>query len=87
MHAEDHHLRPPIVRSDLLRSLDPVELRHSYIQDRDIRVVLGNQFDRFSSIARLRDDVEIRLLFEQEPQPGPYDGVIVREENSNLSHV
>ena len=47
MHAENHYLCPGFVGGDLLSRLDPVELRHRDIEDGNLRVMLGNEFDGF----------------------------------------
>jgi hypothetical protein len=86
VHAEDHHLRPGFPGDDLLGSLDPVELWHADIENGNLRVLFRNKLDGFPSIAGLRHDLKIRLLFEQETQARPNDGVIVSEQNANLGH-
>jgi hypothetical protein len=41
-------------------------------------MMLGNKFHSFPSIARFGNNFEIGLLFEQQTQARPDDGVIVR---------
>ena len=40
VHAENHDLRLRFLGGDLLRSLDPIELRHADIENRNIRMML-----------------------------------------------
>ena len=41
----------------------------------------------FASVARLRDDFPVRLLFENLAQPLPHQRVIVAEQNAELTHA
>jgi hypothetical protein len=47
----------------------------------------GNQFDSFPSIASFRHNFEVRLLFQQKPQPRSNDRVVVSKQYANLSHA
>ncbi len=87
VHAENHYLGLGRLIGDLLGSLDPVELWHTDIENGNLRMMLGDQLHRFPSIASLRYHFEIGLLFEQETQARPNDGVIVSEQDANLSQV
>jgi hypothetical protein len=60
-------------------------LWHTNIQNGYIRMLLGYQLNGFPSIASLRYNFEVGLLFEQQTQARPDDGVIVSEQDANLS--
>ena len=64
MHAEDYDARPRFPRHDLLRRFNTVQLRHSNVENGNLRVMLGREFHGFPSIAGLGYNFEIRLLFE-----------------------
>lgn len=79
-------MRPRLPGSDLLSRLNSIQLRHADIKNCDLRVMPGHQFNGFPSISGFRHNFEVRLLFEQEPQPGSNDRVVVSEQYANLSH-
>jgi hypothetical protein len=81
----DHYLGLGRLIGDLLGSLDSVELWHTDIENGNIRMLLGDQLYRFPSIASLRYNFEVGLLLEQQSQTRPNDGVIVSEQDANLS--
>jgi hypothetical protein len=62
-------------------------LWHTDIENGNIGMLFGDQFHRFPSIASLRYNFEVGLLLEQQTQARPNDGVIVSEQDANLSQV
>jgi len=76
-----------LLRNNLLSGFDAIELRHADIEHRDPRMVFGDQFDGLPSIAGFCDDFEIGLLFQEQTQPRPDNGVVVCEKDPNLFHV
>ena len=76
-----------VLVGDLPGGLDPVELRHTDIENGNIRMLLRDQLHGFPSIAGLRYNFEVGLLLEQQTQARPNDGVIVSEQDANLSQV
>ena len=87
VHAENHYLGLGRLIGDLLGSLDPVELWHTDIENGNVGMLLGDQLNGFPSIASLRYNFEVGLLLEQQSQARPNDGVIVSEQDANLSQV
>jgi hypothetical protein len=49
--------------------------------------LFGDKLDGFPSIASFPYDFKVRLLLEKQTQARPNDGVIVSEQDANLSHV
>jgi hypothetical protein len=47
-------------------------------------MVFRNKFHCFTAIVRFGDNFKIGLLFEEKPDAGSDDGVVVGEENANL---
>jgi hypothetical protein len=50
-------------------------------------VLLRNELNGFPSIGGFGHNFEVRLLLQQEPQPGSNDRVVVSEQYANLSHA
>jgi hypothetical protein len=48
--------------------------------------MLGNKLDGLPSIRGFGHYFEIGLLFEEQPQTGTNDGVIVSQDNADLRH-
>ena len=87
MHTQDHDIRSGLAGDNLLSRLNSIQLRHADIKNRDLRVLLRNELNGFPSIGGFRHNFEVRLLLQQEPQPGSNDRVVVSEQYANLSHA
>jgi hypothetical protein len=68
-------------------SFDAIKLGHADIENGDLRMKLGDELDGFPPVARLRDNLEIRLLIQQKTKAGPNNSVVVGEQDANGGHV
>ena len=55
----------------------PGHARHRDVEDRQVDVLGESPLDRFGSVARLPDDLEVGLLVEHPHQPAEHDGMVV----------
>ena len=62
--------------------LDPVELRHLHVEDREIRTLARRQSDRLLAVPRLRADLETGLL-ERLAEVEPDDRLVLSDEGSH----
>ena len=58
----EHHDRHGPLLEDPPRRLDPVELRHLHVEDRELRLLRPRERDRLLAVLRLGDDVVARAL-------------------------
>ena len=71
---------------DLPGDFDPVELRHTDVEDHDVRLLFGGQFDRLAPILGFPADFPAPFGFDQGTQAAPHDFVIVDDENPSFFH-
>ena len=77
-----HHDRDRPLVEDPLRRLDPVELRHLHVHDRELRLVLAGERDRLLAVARLGDDLVAGAL-EQVAQVEPDDRLVFGDQDAH----
>jgi hypothetical protein len=68
-------MRPGV--RNALRSLDPTQVGHSDIQDRDVRLRSFRLVHGLAPIRRLGNHAEFRTVFEKQPKTAAHHGVIV----------
>ena len=86
MHGEDQHLGAVVALDDLAGGLDAVQLRKGDVHDDDVRMDPLDELRRAATVSRLADDLDLLVGLEQTPQTLSHDGVVVNQEDSNLSH-
>src|SRR3954447_2632888 len=62
---------------------EPADPRHADIHQRDVRPRRQREFDRRVAVRRLSDDAQVGFRVEDRRDPGPYDGLIVRDGHSD----
>ncbi len=72
---------------NLRRSIDPVQKRHSDVQDDNVGGQLFCKFNGLMAVRRLSDDLCLIDSFEQERQASPHYVMIVRDDDSRLAHL
>jgi len=69
----------------VLHDCDAVALGHAKVEHHDIGMVLFEERDGLFAVAGFRDDFHIRLLVDHGGEAVSYYGVIVCEDDPNLS--
>ena len=64
-------------RRNTLRCFNAAQIRHAYIENRDVRLSRLSLINRLPSIRRFGDHDEFGLVFQQKPQAAAHYGVIV----------
>jgi hypothetical protein len=59
-----------------------ISARHLHIEERQVRILLANTGDCFSSVSRLQDGFDLRLPAEQSFQPIASEWLVIHDENS-----
>lgn len=62
------------------RRVGPVEARHAYVEQSDLRFVKGGQFDRFVAVRCFGYHVKLSVPFEQRPQSPPDQGMVIGDQ-------
>ena len=66
-----------------MRRLQAVQQRHGDVHDDDVRLQLRGETHSFAAIRRFADHFHLGDAVKQKFQPGPYDPVIVRDQDAN----
>jgi hypothetical protein len=66
--------------------LDPAHPRHGDVDDGDVGLVTGDLEERLGTVRRVADDLHVVLAADQRPQPRSQHGVVVHQQDANLSH-
>ncbi len=82
---QDPHVGPRA--DDLAGSGDPGHPWHGDVEDREVDVVLERGPDRLDTVAGLRDDGEVRLGVDQEPEAVAHDVVVVGQQHAGRRGV
>src|SRR5262249_44724089 len=62
------------------RGLEPVELGHPDVHEYDVRPDARGLLHRLEPVARLGDDLDVPLVGEQHPEPGPHHRLVVHHQ-------
>ena len=71
-----------IALADATDGLDALENRHPQIEERDIRMVAIERFERLEPVRRFGDDVQIRLVADDVGDAGPDQQVVVDDQDA-----
>ncbi len=82
MHAQDDDVRRTLRLLKARRHLEPIELRHSDVDNGDVRLVLLAQLYRLQAIGGFRHDRLIEGRFEKALQSTPHNPVVVSQQHS-----
>jgi hypothetical protein len=77
MHAENYDRRLRKHRRDTLCCFDSAQVRHGYVDDRNIWLSCFGLLNRLPAIGRFRDYAEFRLTFQQQAQASTHHSVVV----------
>jgi hypothetical protein len=86
VHGEDQHRGLRGLLLDLAGHLQPGQLRHSHVEDRQVGPLPGRQVPSLGSVGGLGDHVDVGLPLEQQPQPGADYPVVVGDQDSHHIH-
>jgi hypothetical protein len=81
--GQDQHLGGRPEGDDLAGSAQPVQDGHPDVEQRDHGGVLADERDRLRAITGLRQHVEVRLGFEDQPQPLPDQPLVVGDHDGD----
>ena len=81
MHGQHHHPQGGALADELPRRLEPGELRHGDIEDREVELAGEAPCDRFGPVAGLLGDPQVRLAVEDRAEPLAHDRVVVGQED------
>jgi hypothetical protein len=87
MHAQHDDGDRRIFLRNLNARLDPIQVRHTYVEHNDIGFGRGSIPYRFPPIVGLGDYGHVRLSFQQKTQAAAQQLVIICEEYSKFPHV
>ena len=82
-HAEDHDRPVRPAPQDLDGRVEAVDLRHRHVEHDHVGVELLVEGDGFGAAARLADDFDVLLVFEDAAESLPHERVIVGEQYAN----
>ena len=68
---------------DLARRLDAVEARHADVHEHDVRAERVGLGDGLVAVARLADDLDVRLGLEDHPEAGADEALVVCEQDAD----
>ena len=80
---QDQDPRGVIGGNDPPRRLEPVELGHADVHQHDRGPEAGGLLDRFQSVARLGDDLDVLLAGEQHAEAGADHRLVVDDEHAD----
>ena len=83
---QDQHPGRVVGGEDPPRRLEPVELRHADVHEHDGRVEAGGLVDRLEPVARLGDDLDVRLTREQHAEARPDHRLVIGDEDAH-AHI
>jgi len=81
VHGQHHHPQGGALADELPRRLEPGELRHGDIEDREVELAGEAPCDRFGPVAGLLGDPQVRLAVEDRAEPLAHDRVVVGQED------
>ena len=84
VHGEHQHAGLGEVGADLASGLQAREPGHPHIEDAQVRALLQRLLECLHAVARLGDDLEVRLALEQELDSRSHDAVVVGYEDAHL---
>jgi hypothetical protein len=87
VHAQHQHADIRQSTNDLPRGFNPVQQRHSDVEDGDVWLNRERFLDRLPAVARFGDHLPVRLLLQNLPQTLPDERVIVPDQNPEFSHA
>ena len=83
VHGEDQDLRLRNARADLACHLQAVHQRERVVDDANIGFRLDRHRDSFLAVARLGDNLPVRLRFQNLPKAEPHDLMVVGNQDSH----
>src|SRR5205814_4413460 len=75
------------VSEDLTGSIQPIEVGHADIQQKNIRVQLGSSLHRFASIFGFVANFPAWVLLEQRSNTFPCHFVVIRDKDSKRAQI
>src|SRR5581483_1058482 len=85
VHRQHEHTRRQALLRDLLRGVKPAHHWHGEVHDDHVRPQPLGNLDSLAAVGGLADDLHIWLVVEQGSQTRPQNGVVVHEDDPNLS--
>ena len=80
---QDQDPRRLVGGEDAPRRLEPVELGHADVHQHDGRVEARRLVDRLEAVARLGDDLHVRLAREQHAEAPAHERLVVGDEDAD----
>src|SRR5215467_11178853 len=87
MQGQNQNTRLRIGFQDLPRRLKAIQVRHSDVEDDDIRLQLLRLLDCLAPFASFSANLPLRLCLQQGNQPLAHDLVIISHQNPEDSHL
>src|SRR5215472_5228814 len=81
--CQHNNARILIVLADLLDRADPIELRHSQVEERHIGTMLFPKIHCFAAITGFANNSHVWFTLDQRSQTFPHNAVVVGDQNSN----
>src|SRR5579864_1469004 len=87
MHGENDDLGLGAIRENLPGCIYPIQIRHSDVEQDQVRPQCFSKFDRLTPIACLATQFPSWMTFEHGANPSPHDFVVIRNQNSKSAHL
>ena len=87
VHGQHNHLDPRAGFHDLCGRVQAVESLHGHIHENDIRLVLLNETEGVPAVIGFGYHFDVGNLFEEGPNPGTDQGVVIGQKNTNRLHT
>ena len=78
---EDPGVRGDAVADDAARRRDPVEHRHADVHHDDVGLEALGDLDALLAVGGLADDLDVGLVLEDHPEPGPHQLLVVDQDH------
>src|SRR5206468_10561371 len=85
LHREDEDLHVWMLVEDLGRHLDPALPAEDDVHEHDVGLGAPGLEDRLAGVARLAHRLDVIFRAEEHAQPGPDDGVVVDDEDTDAA--
>jgi len=84
--SRDHDDRQRVLdigTGELSGGLDAIDVGHAYVEQADVRAKSAGQGHCLAPVGGFADDVDAGLGFEDHPEPGPDDLLVVSDKHSD----